>query len=255
MKYDNPSLLDRLAAEYVLGTLRGAARRRFAGLLGASLGARRTVRFWETRLAAMALQQVQPAQPPSAVWLEIQRRLHFVQESPPVGSVISPTKPPEGSGSPMLWQALAAGFAAAAVGLGAWLLTHPSTVTVTTVETQIPTPVQPAYVAVVADATAQPVWLLSAYPDAGTMQARAVNVTPPANNQSYELWMLPNGGAAPVSLGLLPLAGEAQLPLDAARNAILANTGTLAVSVEPAGGSPTGAPTGPVVYTAPLVGA
>jgi anti-sigma-K factor RskA len=87
------------------------------------------------------------------------------------------------------------------------------------------------------------------------LQARAINVAAPANGQVYELWMLPNGGAAPVSLGLLPMMGEIALPLDAARTAILANTGTLAVSVEPAGGSPTGAPTGPVVYTAPLVGA
>ncbi len=250
MNYNNRPLLDRLAAEYVIGTLRGAARRRFSGLLGASLGARRSVSFWENRLAALAL-QLKPVQPPRNVWLGIEQRLQFTSKV----SVASPEQDADSPPQPVLWQALAAGFAAAAIGLGAWMLTHPSTVTVTTVETEIPTPVQPAYVAVVADAMAQPIWLLSAYPNAGTLQARAINVAPLANNQAYELWMLPNGGAAPVSLGLLPMTGDTQLPLDAQRNAILANTGTLAVSLEPAGGSPTGAPTGPVVYTAPLIGA
>jgi anti-sigma-K factor RskA len=239
----NPRMLEMLAAEYALGTLRGRARRRFAGLLAASLPARRAVAFWEYRLAAMAL-QVKPVAPPPEAWLEIQQRLGFRPEAPAASTT-----------RPFVWQALAAGFAAVAVGLGAWMLTHPSTETVTTVQTEVPTPVQPAFVAVVANATAMPVWLVSAYPNAGTLQARAINVAAPANGQVYELWMLPNGGAAPVSLGLLPMMGEIALPLDAARTAILANTGTLAVSVEPAGGSPTGAPTGPVVYTAPLVGA
>ena len=56
-----------------------------------------------------------------------------------------------------------------------------------------------------------------------------------------------------MSLGLIPGAGEATLPLLAAQIDVLVRTSTLAVSVEPAGGSPTGAPTGPVIYTAPLV--
>jgi anti-sigma-K factor RskA len=56
-----------------------------------------------------------------------------------------------------------------------------------------------------------------------------------------------------VSLGLIPDAGAATLTLTAAQLAVLGNTPTLAVSVEPAGGSPTGLPTGPVIYTAPLL--
>ena len=56
-----------------------------------------------------------------------------------------------------------------------------------------------------------------------------------------------------MSLGLLPAAGNATLALSTAQLAVLGNTPTLAVSVEPAGGSPTGLPTGPVIYTAPLL--
>jgi anti-sigma-K factor RskA len=252
MNYTNRPLIERLAAEYVVGTLRGAARRRFAGLLAGSLLARRAVGFWENRLAALAL-AIKPVRPPPTVWIGIERSLGFA--SPQPEPAVLPEQRTDTPARSVLWQALAAGFAAVAIGLGAWMLTHPSTVTVTTVETTVPTPVQPDFVAVITDAMALPIWLLSAYPDAGTLEARALNVAPPADNQVFELWMLPNGGAAPVSLGVLPMMGEIQLLLDAARIAVLANTATLAVSVEPAGGSPTGAPTGPVVFTAPLVGA
>ncbi len=56
-----------------------------------------------------------------------------------------------------------------------------------------------------------------------------------------------------MSLGLLPEMGAAQLGLSAAQLGVLTRTMTLAVSVEPTGGSPTGLPTGPVILTAPLI--
>jgi anti-sigma-K factor RskA len=58
-------------------------------------------------------------------------------------------------------------------------------------------------------------------------------------------------GAAPRSLGLVTDA-SARLPVPAALRQG-AEGGSLAVSVEPKGGSPTGAPTGPVIYSGKLV--
>ena len=69
--------------------------------------------------------------------------------------------------------------------------------------------------------------------------------------KAHELWVLPAKGD-PVSLGLLPTSGEARRPLTAAQRAALAGAKQLAVSLEPAGGSPTGLPTGPVLHVAPL---
>jgi anti-sigma-K factor RskA len=61
----------------------------------------------------------------------------------------------------------------------------------------------------------------------------------------FELWVLTPGGA-PVSLGLIsPVADDRTLGDDLAR--LMADGATLAISREPRGGSPTGAPTGPVV--------
>ena len=117
---------------------------------------------------------------------------------------------------------------------------------------QQPSVERPAYVSVVTDAATGPVWLLQAFTEARALRVSTVNPRPAPAGSSYELWMLPDGGN-PVSLGLLPEMGAAQLGLNAAQLGVLTRTMTLAVSVEPAGGSPTGLPTGPVILTAPLI--
>ena len=60
--------------------------------------------------------------------------------------------------------------------------------------------------------------------------------------------MLPDG-RAPVSMGLVPASGIDRVALRAPAGVALQEIPALAVSVEPAGGSPTGAPTGPVILT------
>jgi anti-sigma-K factor RskA len=81
--------------------------------------------------------------------------------------------------------------------------------------------------------------------DGGTLRVTRVAGTPAPAGQTHELWLIAPG-AAPVSLGLLgvdPLTVEYPRPPAG---------WVLAVSVEPSGGSPTGAPTGPVILTAEL---
>jgi anti-sigma-K factor RskA len=56
-------------------------------------------------------------------------------------------------------------------------------------------------------------------------------------------------GAPPESLGVIPDSGVGRVALPAPPDIALADVPALAVSLEPAGGSPTGAPTGPVLYT------
>lgn len=240
MNYGNPELLDRLAREYVLGTLRGPARRRFKGLLAGQIAARRAVLNWERRLSPLA-EELQPVVPPAKVWARISAELGF-------GAANRARQARH-------WQALAAGLAAVAVALGIFSLNRPPEIRVQEVvrETVRETAREPAYVVVIADSARQPVWLVSTYPELGELRVRTVKVATVSPAESYELWMLPDDGTAPVSLGLLPETGDQRLPLDERRLAVLARTSTLAVSREPAGGSPTGAPTGPVLYTAPVV--
>src|SRR5260221_6573252 len=70
--------------------------------------------------------------------------------------------------------------------------------------------------------------------------------------KSLELWALPKTGA-PKSLGLVAAEKNGVLKLAAAADQSLGEIPALAVSLEPKGGSPTGAPTGPVLLTGPCV--
>jgi anti-sigma-K factor RskA len=74
MNYERPDLLDRLAAEYALGTLRGGARRRFERLLRERPATRAAVVQWQQRLAGLA-QSVPPVSPPARVWSRVELRI------------------------------------------------------------------------------------------------------------------------------------------------------------------------------------
>lgn len=67
-----------------------------------------------------------------------------------------------------------------------------------------------------------------------------------AAGRSFELWLIAKGSTTPISLGLLSTDPVAVHNVPAEFHAALA-TGTLAISDEPAGGSPTGLPTGAVL--------
>jgi anti-sigma-K factor RskA len=75
MNVQTPSRSDALAAEYVLGTLHGAARRRFERLLPAHPHLQRAVADWEGRLNRLAAGGGPAIPPPPAVWTALETRL------------------------------------------------------------------------------------------------------------------------------------------------------------------------------------
>jgi hypothetical protein len=74
MKYDDPDLRDALAAEYALGTLRGAARRRFERLLAKDPALGRRVEWWEQQLNELG-GGLPPVAPPPGLKQAIESRL------------------------------------------------------------------------------------------------------------------------------------------------------------------------------------
>ncbi len=74
MNIHHNALNDQLAAEYVLGTLQGAARQRFEHLLPAHPNLQRAVSQWEARLSPLVMNHP-PKQPPSQVWHNLEKRL------------------------------------------------------------------------------------------------------------------------------------------------------------------------------------
>jgi anti-sigma-K factor RskA len=225
MNYDRPELLDRLAAEYALGTLRGPARRRFERLCVQSAAARLTLHRWEDDWVHLS-RALAPVQPSAGVWTNVSRQLF--------GDVAAPPRRSRWR----TWQlAAAAGLVAVVlvVGLFVWQLVPPP----------------PRTLAILGTDSAHPVWRLERRPALTALTIEVVGAVPPAAGKSYELWALPRG-RAPVSLGVLPIAGRADRTLSEPQRAALLAADKVAVSVEPAGGSPTGGPTGPIVIVTNL---
>ena len=106
-------------------------------------------------------------------------------------------------------------------------------------------------VATISAKSGEHLWELEVIGNADRLVARAVNLPPRPAAADYELWALPKG-AAPVSLGVLPAAGTWSRALTLAQKQALALSSQVAVSIEPLGGSPTGQPTGAILYMAPL---
>jgi anti-sigma-K factor RskA len=217
-----PQLRERLAAEYALGTLRGRARARLKRWMRDDPELTKEIQSWETRLAPMA-QAVEPVAPPARVWNQIERQLGSRTKS-------------------SWWKALgwmAAGAAAAMIAVAVLLpLQGDSTA---------------AYVAVLSDPkTNRPVLVATAERADKVLR---INVLDPAihvSGRSLELWALPQDGK-PRSLGVVSNQERGALKLLAAADQALGNVPALAISLEPPGGSPTGQPTGPVLYTGPCV--
>ncbi len=243
MKFrDKPGLHERLAAEYALGTLRGAARRRFRRWIAEDATLATTVAHWEARLAPMAV-AVSPVQPPARLWRAIQQQI--------------------GQGTPSrgLWESVAfwRNLGLVASAMAAALL-----ITTALISPQAPRSASPplalapagavtaSYLAILSDPkTQKPVLVVSAARNSDQLRFKAFDPAIQVAGKSLELWALPKSGA-PKSLGLLS-KGEGTLKLAAAADQSLADVPALAVSLEPQGGSPTGAPTGPVLLSGPCV--
>jgi anti-sigma-K factor RskA len=221
MRPDNPELVDRLAAEYVLGTLRGRARQRFERWRASSPMVEERSHVWEDRLVDLA-GGVRPIEPPDHVWRGIRKRLKLERESRGLSRQL----------------ALAAGIAAVLL-IGALLYFR---------SFEFTRPTAYANIAVVGP----PAWQVVVLGRAGRIEVRSGNVPARAPGRDYELWALLPNGAPPVSLGVLPSSGTVQRDLSAVQRQAIARATQVAVSVEPLGGSPTGQPTGNIVFVVAL---
>jgi anti-sigma-K factor RskA len=231
MDYARPTLADALAAEYAAGTLRGAARRRFEALLPGHPGLRAAVRDWQDRLMPLTT-AVTPVAPPPRVWAAVERRLW-----PAAASAAAPWWQ-----RLALWRAASAFATVAAVGL-AVLLASPGPARA---------PVVVVLQATGAGELAANTLVASVSGDGRSLVTQPLQPVALQPGRVLELWSVPPQGA-PRSLGLIKADGTTVLARDRLPATLLqGGTAALAVSVEPPGGSPTGVPSGPVVYAGKL---
>lgn len=216
MNYRDPQLRARLAADYVAGAMRGGARRRFEGLMAADANLRRQVREWEADIYPL-LWALPTRTPPRRVWRAIRARLH------PATSWWQGLA---------FWRMLSGALAALLI---AGVIIYPM---------QVDRAAQAQLMAVLQNPQAQAMLVVRA-DAAGMLRVHTLqDLAPFAGDRALELWAIPPG-QAPQSVGLVSPAGLSALK----RAQGLAGVKQLAVSLEPPGGSPTGAPTGPIIMT------
>lgn len=237
MKPTHPELRRRLAAEYVLGTLHGGARRRFELWLRSDPALRREVTGWEQRLVPLATTLPEIA-PDPALWRRIEARIDpsRVQPKPAWWSNLAFWR----------WSSFAtAGFASL---LFAYVVATPA------LHSAAP---PDAMVVVMGDsATSQPSMTVAWTPEGRgktRLRIRVIGHAEMAPDTAWELWMLPDGNKPPRSLGLINTHETQVVDLPEDLRGLLNRAAGMAMSLEPAGGSRTGAPTGPVLASGKCV--
>jgi len=221
MNYQTPALRRALAADYAIGVMAAPARRRFEQLLQEDAALRAELAHWQESLASLT--ETLPEVPvPEHVWHGVTARIE-PQE------LHVPEKRPFWN-----WLRVTAALASIVVlvFLGS-LYTHDDA----------------RYRATLLSADAQPALKVEAHDD--YLQVEPLTLAAVDPQRSLELWAIPADGK-PISLGVIPAGGKGKVELSDAQKALIGKPIALAVSLEPKGGSPTGQPTGPVLYQGAL---
>ena len=217
-----------LAAEYVLGVLDAEQRRDFERRLAQEASLRTEVEFWEKRLGGLA-SEVKAVDPSPATWARIEATL---------AASHTPAKPGGLWHNMAFWRFAAIGSATVAAA---------SLVALVSVG-RPPQPGAPLVARLDASAGGGFVAAIDSSRNGLTIvPASIANV----NQRVLELWLIAPGDK-PRSLGLIEPGRPVHIKLPAAMLPRVTAESTLAVSLEPLGGSPTGQPTGPVIANGKL---
>lgn len=222
----DPTDDDVRAGEYVLGLLESAEARAFEMEAASRPSLAAAIIGWERRLQPL-LQDIPAVSAPHGLWSRI--------EASAFGMVIrkNDLADPHKSSKTSLWRSLpmwrtaTAGFALAAAFAGVALLhrSEPPSLVAALLPPGQPGPV------IVAQALS-----------GGRIAIQPLGKITVADRRDLELWALAKGAIKPVSLGIMPSNG---VVLDAGK---LPSEGQIMISIEPRSGSPTGLPTGSVVW-------
>ncbi len=233
-----PEVIDRLASEYVLGTLEGGARRRFQQLMLERPAVRVAVAAWEGRLHKLATSV--PAQVPSPkVWAAIEARTRP-----------GPRDARQGAG----WWGWVRGLGQAAVAAACGVLLTlglvrgwPEAFVTVDQVAQREQVLPQSYVGLLLDAESRPALLVSSTRHGTHVAVKSLRVLEAPAGKVLQVWALPREGV-PFPIGVATVTqppGSTSFELSDSSEALLSKVGQLAVSVEDAPVAPGAAPSGP----------
>jgi anti-sigma-K factor RskA len=217
-----------LAAEYVLGVLSAGERREVEQRLERESALASDVTFWEKQFTGLT-DAVAPVTPPGAVWSRVEIAIGTAPGRPSIWNSLT------------FWRrfaAISATLAAASlVGL-AYVAVFPG--------------VRAPLMATLSGSAAQPNFVAAV-----TATGNSLVIVPAAlltnDPRAFQLWLIPAGETRPRSLGIIQPGQPIRLEIPSDIADRLSPDATLAVSLEPPGGSPTGLPTGPVLAAGKLM--
>ena len=275
-----------LAAEYALGTLDADERTQVETMMAVDDDFTVVVHAWEFRLGVLN-QMVGAVEPRPELWNRIKTAIGETEPQSPMEVPETPSpftaeaafgEPVAASSMPMVddsnvirlslqaqrWRNVAVAMTALAAALVAMLSAQvyrpdllpgalrpkPRT---QVVEVRTPVPTSAAqFVALLQKDSTSPAFILTVDAATKNFTVRRVGATAEPG-KSYELWIVSDRLQRPRSLGGIGGNDFTVRPALAAYDTDTVNRATYAVSVEPEGGSPTDAPTGPVVFTGKLI--
>lgn len=238
--------LDALAMDYALGSLTRSARKAAEVRMASNADFRDAVAGWQELLGPLN-EAIVPVTPPPGLWAAI------AAEVQPAPRAAAPPAPQRGWWHNLaFWRGLGIGgpvLAAIVAGLAAMppaaVIPAPAAVAAG------PAAAGPALVATLADSEGRPLLAAAFDPADGAVRFAPVAQGPEQDGKVPQLWVI-EGGAAPKSLGVIDISAGSSHAIPRERLAGLKPGAILAISIEPTGGSPTGAPTGPVIATGAL---
>jgi anti-sigma-K factor RskA len=275
-----------LAAEYALGTLDADERTQVETMMAVDKEFTAIVQAWEFRLGVLN-QMVGSVEPRPIVWENIRNAIGHAEpqaplvlpEAPPPPPVaandvdgVVPQSAPVADNSNVIqltsrarrWRNVASftsAIAAALLVMMAMQVYQPDSLPEgirpkpRTQVVEVKTPPPPAaaqYVALLQKDAGSPAFILTVDAATKNFTVRKVGAQPEAG-KSFELWVVSDKLQRPRSLGVIGSSDFTARPVLSGYDSDLVNKATYAVSLEPEGGSPTGAPTGPIVYTGKLI--
>jgi anti-sigma-K factor RskA len=235
VNYRRPELQQRLACEYVLGTLHGLARKRFVALMHEDRRLRDTVASWEHALTPMAT-ALPATTPGTRVWEGIAQRVAPAARKQTLR---------ERMASLASWRPYAIGLF---LGVGLMFVGSMLSQTAPNVDAQDHVPA--IYAGFLQDTNGNVHALVSSLRHGRLADVKLLRPVPVAADRVLRLWALPSGGP-PISLGAIPNEGKATLTLPATSEELLSKAAELAVSSEPAAAPEPTRPTQPFVLRGP----
>ncbi|MGM5025465.1 anti-sigma factor [Tardiphaga sp. 862_B3_N4_1] len=277
-----------LAAEYALGTLSAEERVQVETMMSVDKDFAAVVEAWERKLGVLN-QMVGLVEPRPEVWEKIRVAIglagtqeaivHPEAPQPVTAAAVVAEQPAidrptldrsnviDFSVQAKRWRGVATGMTAIAAMLVALIAVQayrpellPAGLRPKAAQqvVQAPAPVAPPaaaqsqYVALLQTDAASPAFILTVDAATKNFTVRKVGAEPQAG-KSYELWIVSDKLQRPRSLGVIGSNDFTSRAALAAYDPDVVNQATYAVTVEPEGGSPTGAATGPIVFTGKLI--